>query len=257
MARTGILSGGQQAVPSIEPVRALHRASLRFQTQAKQFACFLANFFEKKYGQNWNPLRRAASCPVHRAGSRAASRFTSIPDASKAVCLLSGQFFRKKIWPELESSQAGSKLSRPSSRFARCIALHFDSRRKQSSLLAFWPIFSKKNMARTGILSGGQQAVPSIEPVRALHRASLRFQTQAKQFACFLANFFEKKYGQNWNPLRRAASCPVHRAGSRAASRFTSIPDASKAVCLLSGQFFRKKIWPELESNQRHKDFQS
>ncbi len=166
--------------------------ALHFDSRQKprRWLFFWQNFL-RKFGQNWNPLRRAASCPVHRAGSRAASRFTSIPDKSHAGGFFSGKIFYEnlartgilsggqqavpsiepvralhraslrfqtkatqvafflakfstKIWPELESSQAGSKLSRPSSRFARCIALHFDSRQKPRRWLFFWQNFLRK-----------------------------------------------------------------------------------------------------------------
>jgi hypothetical protein len=59
----------------------------------------------------------------------------------------------------------------------------------------------------------------------------------------------------------RASSVLVQKAGSRPACRFTSIPHESQTVGFLSGQKktlqSRVLFWPELESNQRHKDFQS
>src|SRR6266446_6723907 len=59
----------------------------------------------------------------------ASLRFT---DESPSRGFLSVQFFwNKKIWPELESSQATRlRRPRPESRFAPCMALHFDSQTK-------------------------------------------------------------------------------------------------------------------------------
>ena len=156
------------------PGRALHRASLRFQTKAKQFGfSFLPIFFGQK--------------KLARTGIRA------------------------------------------SRRFARCIAPHFDSRRKPSSWLSFLPIFfGQKKLART--------ENPGFPPVRALHRASLRFQTKAKQLAFFLANFFwTKKIGQNWNP-----GFPPVRALHRASLRFPT--KAKQLAFFLANFFWTKKL---------------
>jgi hypothetical protein len=60
--------------------------------------------------------------------------------------------------------------------------------------------------------------------------------------------------GRNWNPFWR-----LRRPESRFAHKWASLrfSNASHTVAFFPSNFFGQKNWTELESNQRHKDFQT
>ncbi len=78
-----------------------------------------------------------------------------------------------------------------------------DSRRKPSSWLPFWPKFFGEKFELEPLSrrpAGAPSAGAAISGcLRTQTEPSTRFQTNAKQLAFFLAQFFGKKFGQNWN----------------------------------------------------------
>jgi hypothetical protein len=104
----------------------------------------------------------------------------------------------------------------------------------------FHPIFWTKKIGRNWNLDK-----PTGSHASMLH---FDFQTKAILWLSFHPIFWTKNLAGTgiWiNPPVRTQAC------------FTSIFRRKPYYGFLSIQFFGQKIWPELESNQRHKDFQS